>query len=95
MTNQTITVVEPSRVVYTSITHQGVVSVDGTDMHYRYEDRDDGCTLYIYKEPGGWVSVNKSEMTQEQQTLYDACLCYGPEEFGPKGESFNLNEDMI
>jgi hypothetical protein len=34
-------------------------------------------------------------MTQEQQTLYDACLCYGPEEFGSKGESFNLNEDMI
>lgn len=94
MKNQTITVVEPSRVVYTSITHQGIVSVNGTDINYRYEDRDDGCTLYVYKELGGWVHLVKSEMTEEQQALYDACLSYGPEEFGSKGESFDLNEDV-
>jgi len=34
-------------------------------------------------------------MTEEQQALYDACLCYGPEEFGSKGESFDLEEDML
>ena len=95
MTNKTITVVEPSRVVYTSTTHQGVVSVNGTEINYRYEDRDDGCSLYVYKELGGWVHIAKSDMTEEQQALYDACLCYGPEEFGSKGESFDLEEDML
>jgi|GEM_PF-4304923 len=39
--------------------------------------------------------IAKSDMTEEQQALYDACLCYGPEEFGPKGESFDLEEDML
>jgi hypothetical protein len=94
MTNKTITVVDRPREVYSQVTYEGTVSIDNTVLTFRYKEDLNSGELFILKN-NNWQRVELTDPDTPEAVLYNACLAYGPEEFGSTGESFDLEEDML
>jgi hypothetical protein len=86
-----IKVIKEAQEVYYMTTLQGIVSVDGVELEYRYSEDSNGATLYIFD--GTWNEYDPNN--DAHIALLDACCMISPEEFGYPGEIIDLEDDFL
>lgn len=86
-----IKVIKEAQEVYYMTTLQGIVSVDGVELEYRYSEDSNGATLYIFD--GTWNEYDTNN--DAHIALLDACCMISPEEFGSPGEIVDLEDDFL
>lgn|GEM_PF-1195124 len=93
----TLKILKEARIAYSMTTWQGTVILNDELLEYRYNEDDNGATLFVYHEEDGWTGWVESDLTNENhKILWAAIMSWGtPEELGNAGEEIDLDQEEL